>query len=433
MLVASSVSIVGTRVSTIALPWLVYTETNSPGLTGLVLTAEMAPYVISKALGGPLVDHRGPRAISVLGDLLSGAFLVLIPILYAAGQLSLPERIPLLLALVALAGAFRGPGDGARNAMIPAVSDATGVPLERITGIDSTLDRASGLLGAGIGGLLVAVFGAAQTVAVTAGSALVSAVVVAVFIPGVSLGNSQEAGTYFARLRTGALFLHKDRLLRAILMMIAVTNLLEAAYISVMLPVWVHSNGHGPALIGLLGTLFGGAAVASSLVATALAGRFSRRTAYLAGFTLCGAPRYLALAVGAPLSVIIVTNVIAGLGAGFINPTISALFFERVPRHIIGRVGSLADALAWAGLPVGGVVGGLAVTALGVSPALGVAGAAYLVSTTVPGVRPEWGEMDRAHRTQDAVHGGGHLNPPSSVATRSCCRWQVRGLPPHDD
>jgi MFS family permease len=135
--------------------------------------------------------------------------------------------------------------------------------------------------------------------------------------------------------------------------------------------------------------------VASSLVATTLAGRFSRRAAYLVGFSLCGAPRYLALALGAPLWLILSTNVVAGLGAGFINPTIGTLFFERVPRRIIGRVGSLADALAWAGLPVGGVVGGVAVTALGISPALGVAGLAYLVSTTVPGVRPEWVEMDR--------------------------------------
>ena len=403
MLVASSVSIVGTRISTIALPWLVYTETGSAGLTGLVLTAEMAPYVVSKALGGPLVDRRGPRAISVFGDLLSGAFLALIPILYAVGQLSLPDRIPVLLALVALAGAFRGPGDGARNAMIPAVSDATGVPIERITGLDSTLDRASALLGAGIGGLLVAVLGAAQTVAFTAGTAFVSAFVVTVLIPRISPIDAEEPGSYLARLRAGGAFLRKDRLLRAILGMIAVTNLLEAAYISVMLPVWVHSNGHGPALIGLLGMLFGGAAVASSLAATTLAGRFSRRTAYLVGFTLCGAPRYLALALGAPLWVILATNVVAGLGAGFINPTIGAIFFERVPRRIIGRVGSLADALAWAGLPVGGVVGGLAITVLGISPALALAGTAYLVSTTVPGVRPEWRQMDRERAANGAT------------------------------
>jgi MFS family permease len=127
-----------------------------------------------------------------------------------------------------------------------------------------------------------------------------------------------------------------------------------------------------------------------------MSGRFSRRTAYLAGFTLAGAPRYLALAVDAPLWLIVVTNVVAGLGAGFINPTIGAIFFERVPRHIVGRVGSLADALAWAGIPLGGVVGGAAVAAVGVAPALGAAGAAYLVSTTVPGLRPEWREMDPA-------------------------------------
>ncbi|MEO7269941.1 MAG: MFS transporter [Knoellia sp.] len=395
MLFASSVSIAGTRISTVALPWLVYTETKSAPLTGLVLAAEMAPYVISKALGGPLVDRRGPRAISVAGDLLSGAFLAFIPILYAVGQLSLPERIPLLLALVALAGAFRGPGDGARNAMIPAVADASGVPLERITGLDTTMDRASALLGAGIGGLLVGALGAAQTVAVTAGAAFISAVVVAAFIPRVVLGDTNEEGTYFARLRAGAAFLRQDRLLRSILTMITVTNLLEAAYISVMLPVWVHDHGHGPELIGLLGILYGGAAVASSLAATTMAGQFSRRTAYLVGFTLAGAPRYLALALGAPLWVIIASNVVAGLGSGFISPTLSAIFFERVPRHIVGRVGSLADALAWAGLPVGGVVGGAAVAAIGVAPALGLAGAAYLVATTGPGLRPEWRDMDR--------------------------------------
>lgn len=396
MLFASGVSIAGSRVATIALPWLVLTQTRSAAYAGLVLTAEMAPYVISKALGGPLVDRYGPRLISAVGDVVSGALLALIPILYAVGQLSLPDRLPMLLALVALAGAVRGPGDGARNAMIPGVADATGIPVERITGLDSTVDRASGLVGAGVGGLLVTALGAAETVAVTAAASFLSAVVVAVLIPHLPMGAAEEPGSYLGRLRAGFDYLRGDRLLRSILLMITVTNLLEAAYIGVMLPKWALDNGYDASLVGLVGVLYGGAAVASSLVATTMAGRFRRRTAFLTGFVLSGAPRYLALALGAPLWVIIGANVVAGLGAGFVNPTVNALFFERVPRHLVGRVGSLADALAWAGLPVGGVVGGVAVAALGAAPALGVAGTAYFVSTVLPGLRPEWGEMDRA-------------------------------------
>ncbi|PRY63656.1 MFS transporter [Knoellia remsis] len=407
MLAASGVSVLGTRITTVALPWFVLQETDSAALTGLVLTAEMAPYVVVKALGGPLVDRRGPRIISVAGDVLSGALLALIPILYAVGQLSLPDRMPLLLAIVALAGAVRGPGDGARNAMIPAVADATGMDVERVTGLDSTVDRAAALLGIGAGGFLVAGFGGPQTVSVTAAMAFASAVLVAIFIPRVVLGDPDEEGSYFAQLRTGFAFLRRDRLLRAIIAMITVTNLLEAAYIAVMLPNWVHDHGYSPALIGILGMLYGGAAVLTSLVATTMAGRFSRRTAYLLGFCLAGAPRYLTLAFDAPLWLIIVSNVVAGFGTGFINPTINSLFFERVPREIVGRVGSLGNALAWAGLPLGGIVGGAAVTVLGLAPALGLAGAAYLISTALPGARPEWREMDRARTPVDKVHSAG--------------------------
>ena len=59
--VATIASTGGTRLSTIAIPWLVLTTTNSPVLTGLVGLAEMLPYVIAKALGGPLIDRIGAK------------------------------------------------------------------------------------------------------------------------------------------------------------------------------------------------------------------------------------------------------------------------------------------------------------------------------------------------------------------------------------
>src|SRR3954466_15036880 len=87
-LVANVVSICGTRVSAIAIPWFVLVTTGSPLKTGLVALAEMAPLVLSKALGGPLIDRVGPRRISVPADTASAALVAAIPLLHAVHALS---------------------------------------------------------------------------------------------------------------------------------------------------------------------------------------------------------------------------------------------------------------------------------------------------------------------------------------------------------
>ena len=56
-LVANVVSICGTRVSAIAIPWFVLVTTGSPVKTGIVALAEMGPLVLVKAVGGPLIDR----------------------------------------------------------------------------------------------------------------------------------------------------------------------------------------------------------------------------------------------------------------------------------------------------------------------------------------------------------------------------------------
>jgi MFS family permease len=113
---------------------------------------------------------------------------------------------------------------------------------------------------------------------------------------------------------------------------------------------------------------------------------------------LGGAPRFVVLALGAPIWLVIAVYVVSGLGMGFINPIIGAIQFERAPRAMYGRVRTLVVAVAWSGIPFGGLVGGGLVALLGLSPALLVAGAAYLVTTTLPAFQGEWAEMDRQRR-----------------------------------
>ena len=74
-----AISLVGTKISLVAIPWFVLTTTGSAALTGFVATAEMAPYVVAKALAGPVIDRVGGKRVSVACDAASAVFVGLIP------------------------------------------------------------------------------------------------------------------------------------------------------------------------------------------------------------------------------------------------------------------------------------------------------------------------------------------------------------------
>jgi MFS family permease len=405
-LTANAVSIAGTRISGLAIPWFVLTTTGSAAKTGLVFVCEMAPLVVMKALGGPLIDRVGPRRVSVVADTASMAIVGAIPVLHALGLL----HFPTLLVIVALAGLFRGPGDTAKATLVPDVAELARVPIERVTGLESTADRGATMVAPALGGLLVAAVGPANAIVVDAVSFGICALLIAVWAPRHrhAAGTEEDEGGYLTRLAGGWRFLSRDPLILAICLMVLVTNLLDAAAASVLMPVWIHDHGYGPAVLGLLWSSFGVTATVGALLAAALGHRLPRRTVYLIGFTIAGAPRFVVMALGAPLWLIVAVFAAGGLGAGFLNPIIGAVFIERTPRAMLGRVGALADSLAWAGIPFGGLLAGAAVAGIGLAPALVVAGGAYFVATTVPGFLRQWKEMDSRNRPEPAAAPAGH-------------------------
>lgn len=391
-LAAEAISLTGTRVSMIAIPWFVLTTTGSATQTGLVAFAEMGPYVAAKALAGPAMDRVGAARVAVTADGASVAVVGAIPLLHALDLLS----FPLLLVLVAVAGTLRGPADGAKHALVPAIADTSGQSMERVTGLAGAAERLASTAGAAFAGVLVALIGPAQALIVDAASFGLSALLIATTAPRGSAepADDSESG-YLRQLREGWDFLRRDRVLVAISVMIGATNLLDQAYVAVLVPVWARESGGGAAVIGLLFAVFSGASLLGSVVAAGWAERLPRFKTYLFAFLLCGAPRFVVLALDFPLAAVLVTAAVGGFASGFINPIIGAVIFERIPPHLVGRVSSLSVSLSWAGIPFGGIVGGVLVAGFGLSPALLVAGAAYLVATMLPAVRPEWRDIDR--------------------------------------
>lgn len=81
---------------------------------------------------------------------------------------------------------------------------------------------------------------------------------------------------------------------------------------------------------------------------------------------------------------------------GAINPLLSAAEFERIPAGLRARVLGAIGGLAWAGIPLGGLVGGALASTLGATGGILVVGTAYLLVTLDPLIRRRtWRLMDR--------------------------------------
>lgn len=400
LLIADGVSILGTRMSALAVPWFVLVTTGSATAAGVAAFAELGPYVAAQALGGPALDRLGAWRTRVGSDLLAAAGAATVPLLWAVGALPFGA----LCAVLAVVGVARGFGDIAGYVLVPGVVERAGTPMARATGLHDGVRRVAGLVGAPLAGVLIAVTSAPLVLVVDAVTFATASLVVLATVPrsaqpartepAPAAAGTSAVRTYVTELTAGFRFLRGDRLLLGIAVMVTVTNTLDQAASSVLTPVWASDVAGSSVALGLISGAVGVGAVTGNVVAAWLGPRLPGRLTFGIGFLLAGAPRFAALALATTVSPVLVVAVVAGMGAGVLNPIIGAAEFARVPRELQARVLGSLNAVAWLGMPVGGLVAGLAVDHVGLVPTLWGAASLYLVTTLAPFVFPAWKALD---------------------------------------
>jgi len=396
LVAAYFVSVAGTAMSALAIPWLVLTTTGSATQTGLVVFAEMTPYVVMQAMSGPWVDRWGAHRACARGNGVAAVAIGAIPVLQAVDLLS----VGALLALVAVAGAVRGMSDCANTALVPGAAAVAAMPLERAAGLNSGANQAGFLLGAPLAGLLLALVDASTVVLIDAVSFALAAVLIGALVPAsVQPSRATDESSrlrYFAQLAEGFGHLRRDRLLLTLATMIAVTNLLDQALVSVLLPVWVQEQLGEPVALGLIIGAGGVGALLGNLIGAWLGPRLPRRAAYAVGFLIGGAPIFIVLAVSSSLWPPLTMSFVGGLSNGAINPILAAVCFERIPPALLARVMGVVKASAWVGIPFGPLLGGLLIEGVGLRPALLIAAAVFFVATLPPFVLGVFRQMNRS-------------------------------------
>jgi MFS family permease len=390
---ANAISLVGNVLSAIAIPWFVLQTTGSATQTGITGFFNVLPVVLAGFLGGTLVDRLGYKRTSIVADLASGVTVALIPLMYFTIGLEFWQ----LMVLVFLGALLDTPGSTARSALIPELAEMAHMPIERATSLIHIIERGSRLVGAPLAGLLIAWMGTENVLWLDAASFFVSAAIIGVVIKvrkPVQHEEQEKSGKYFDELREGLKFIYNDKLVLAIVVMIMLTNFLDAIYSGVVQPVFV-KQVYGQALdLGLLIAASGAGAVIGALIFSAIGPRLPRYAVFVFGFVLTSL-RFFLFATYPSIWIAVPFVVIASLGAGPLNPIIGAVEFERVPKNMRGRVGGAIGAGAWSAMPLGMLIGGVLTEQLGVRAMLLGLGIIYLITTLSMAFIPAMKEMNR--------------------------------------
>jgi len=427
LVAAHAISQTGNVVTAFAVPFYVLALGGSGVEIGVAAAFATAPVIIGGPLGGVVVDRVGHRRAAIVADVVSGASVLAMPVL--ALTVGLPFWA--LLALVFVAGLLDTPGQTARRVMLPGLTERAGIRIERSVGLLDGSERFAKLIGASLAGLLVAAVGPIPSLFVNAATFAVSAVLTWTLVPGpdpscdgsasstsprpaAPAGEGPEGpevpgsrsrdrtgsteptrASYWQDLAEGARFVVRDPLMRLIVALVLVTNLLDAARGSTLLPLYANDRLGGAAALGLLVATMGGCALLGNVVFGFVAHRVPRRVTFALCFALAGGPASLAFALGVPLPVLVAATALSGLAAGALNPILATVELERVPEHLRGRVFGLLNAGAWAGVPFGALLGGVAADTIGLTIAFGIVAAVYVAVTLTPLAGGSWRLMER--------------------------------------
>ncbi|HZM24471.1 MAG TPA: MFS transporter [Anaerolineales bacterium] len=391
LFVANAISLVGNVFSLIAIPWFVLQTTGSAAQTGVTGFFTILPVVLAGFLGGTLIDRLGYKKTSILADIASGVTTALIPLIHLTIGLEFWQ----LLILVFLGALLDTPGSTAREALLPELAEQAGMPIERVTSLTHVIERGARLVGAPLAGLLIGVMGTANVLWLDAASFFVSAAIIGFVIAAPKfIEKEDKTGKYFDELRDGLRFIAHDKLILSIVVMVMLTNFLDAIFGGVVQPVYV-KEVFGDALdLGLLLAANGGGAVVGGLIFAAIGHRLPRHATFVAAFVLTGF-RFWVYALYPPLAVLIATTFITSIGAGPINPIIGAVEFERIPPNMRGRVFGAVTAGAWIAMPLGMLLGGVLTEKLGTFVMMIGLAITFLITTLSMAFIPAMKEMNR--------------------------------------
>jgi MFS family permease len=394
LLAAEVISTTGAEITAVALPWFVLVTTGSPARMGSVLAAGFLGMAVLGIPSGRVATSLGPRRTMLIADAACAPAIAVIPILHWAGLLS----FPIIVVVAFVVGAFFPAYSSSQSLVLAALVDENERRFVRTGALLGSFNETASFVGPALGGVLVALLGAAPVLLIDAASYLVAFALVGSLVPAV---HGERPATSERTVRAGLRYIRANRRLLRTVIGLAIVELGFTAMIAT-LPVLTRRRYHATArTAGWLLASYGAGSVAGGLVSTRARSVDGRTgTLAIAALALTTWPLLFSLpSYGVALA--IAAN---GVCSGLFFPRFFASVTLRTPRALRGRVSAAVNTAISATGPIGFVGAGLLLqhASLRATYAL-VAGAATLGAAIVVAA------MSLSGRERPGVENGAHV------------------------
>ena len=365
LFIGQSLSLIGDAMVVIVLGLFITDRTGSTQDVGFVLAAYTAPLVILILLGGVIADRLPRRAVMIVSDGFRFALHGLLAVLIATDAVEIWHMV-VIGALFGTAQAFFQP---AYAGLVPQC-----VPEELIQpaqGLSGSARELSLLVGPALGTGLFFASGPAGAFIFDALTFLVSVAFLLRVRPR-ERGIPGERSTLLRELREGWDAVRARVWVWATIVAFSATLLFALAPYFVLGAAIADEQYGQAAIYGVVQAVWGAGTLIGTLVAARWRPLHPMRIAMLC--TLPWPLSLLTFGLGAPVWLLVVATIAAGLGVGIFGVFWETALAERIPPHLLSRV----SAYDWMGslalLPVGYLLAGVVGDSVGASETL-VAGA----------------------------------------------------------
>ena len=360
LLTAELVSLTGSSMTFVALPWFVLATTGSTAKMGWVLAAEMLPIAIFGIPAGTVISKLGAKRTMLISDAARGPLLLVIPILHHSGHLSFGA----LLATTFAIGVFAAPYYASSRLVVPEVAGEDEQAVASVNAVLSAANQITQLAGPVLAGVLIAATTPATVLVVDGCTYVVSFLIIAIVV---RAGKRVEAAAQSKGVLAGLKFLLADSLLGPLMLSATVINFVAQGIVLGVQAIAYFRYGADAHVLGFLFGAFGVGALCGALVAQQLAQKVALPKLAAVAIVAMPLPLFL-LSPSLPWGLALVVLAAFAFFTPLVNAPVIGMLTVRTPAELRPKVMTAVMTVATMAGPFGFIAAGYALRHVQLGP-----------------------------------------------------------------